>query len=303
MRALVLGGCGFIGSHLVDQLLLSGHSVRVFDRYPEKYRKPVPGVDYSFGDFRDTSAIMESLVDVDCVFHLISTTFPKTAEVDPLGDVRDNVLPTLGLLDAMGKLGVRRLLYLSSGGTVYGQSEVVPTPETHPLRPMNAYGIVKVTIEHYIELYRRTRDLHPIIIRPSNPYGPRQAHVGVQGVVTTFLNRVARKEPIEVWGDGSVVRDYLYVEDLAQLCVRAAASDKTGAYNGGSGTGTTLREIIHQIEQVTGTSLNPVFKPARPIDVPVSILDMGLVARDFDWRPRTGLQDGIRQSWDWLKTL
>jgi UDP-glucose 4-epimerase len=303
MRTLVLGGCGFIGSHIVDHLMAAGHSVRVFDRYPEKYRPPVSGVEYSFGDFRDTMALIEALVDVEMVFHLVSATFPGTAELDPQADVRDNVLSTLGLLDAMAKFGVHRLLYLSSGGTVYGIPDVVPTPESHPLRPVNSYGIVKATIEHYIALYQRSRGLQPIIIRPSNPYGPRQGHVGVQGVVTTFLNRVARGEPIEVWGDGTVVRDYLYVEDLARLCVMAAQSGKTGVYNGGSGQGTALREIITHIERATGKDLNPVFKPARPVDVPRSILDMALTETTFDWRPETGLQEGIRRSWDWLKAF
>ena len=303
MKTLVLGGCGFIGSHIVDQLVASGHSVRVIDRYPEKYREPVRGVDYNFGDFRDTMALIEALVDVELVFHLVSATFPGTAELDPQADVRDNILPTLSLLDAMAKFGVHRLLYLSSGGTVYGIPNTVPTPETHPLRPINSYGIVKVTIEHYIELYRRTRRLLPIIIRPSNPYGPRQGHVGVQGVITTFLNRIARNEPIEVWGDGSVVRDYLYVEDLARLCVTAADSGKVGVYNGGSGQGTSVREIITYIEQATGRILNPVFKQARPVDVPNSVLDMSVVMKKFGWRSETRLQDGISRSWEWLGTL
>lgn len=302
MKTLVLGGCGFIGSYIVDQLVAAGHSVRVFDRYPERFRPPVQGVDYTFGDFRDSMTLIEALVDVDVVYHLVSATFPGTAELDPQGDVRDNVLPTLRLMDAMEKYGVNRLLYLSSGGTVYGIPDTVPTPESHPLRPMNSYGIVKTAIEHYIELYRRTRGLRPVIIRPSNPYGPRQGHVGVQGVVTTFLNRVSRNEPIEIWGDGSVVRDYLYVDDLARLCVTAADSGKVGVYNGGSGQGTSLREIIEHIEQATGRPLNPVFKPARPVDVPRSVLDMSLVMDEFDWRWKTGLPEGIQKSWEWVSS-
>jgi UDP-glucose 4-epimerase len=300
MKTLVLGGCGFIGSHIVDQLVASGHSVRVFDRHPEKYRPAVNGVDYIFGDFRESMDLIEALVDVEVVYHLVSATFPGTAALDPQADVRDNIVPTLDLLDAMGKFGVSRLLYLSSGGTVYGIPETVPTPESHPLRPMNSYGIVKTTIEHYIGLYSRTRGIRPVIIRPSNPYGPRQGHVGVQGVITTFLNRVARNEPIEVWGDGSVVRDYLYVEDLARLCVVAADSGKVGIYNGGSGVGSSILEIIEHIEQATGRVLNPVFKPARPVDVPRSVLDMSLAMNEFEWRWTTELQNGIRQSWEWM---
>ncbi len=224
MRVLVIGGCGFIGSHIVDKLLSSGHSVRVFDRNPEKFRRQLKNVEYFFGDIKDRMAVIESLADVEVVMHLVSTTFPGTANLDPVADVRDNLLATLNLLDSMVQSGVSRLVYLSSGGTVYGIPDQIPTPESHPLRPINSYGIVKAAIENYIGLFQREKAISPIIIRPSNPFGPRQGHTGVQGVVTTFLNRILRKETIEIWGDGTVVRDYLYVDDLARLCVTAATS-------------------------------------------------------------------------------
>jgi len=303
MKALVLGGCGFIGSHIVDQLVASGHSVRVFDRAPEKYRPPVNGVDYVFGDFREPIDLIKALVDVEVVYHLVSATFPGTAALNPQADVRDNILPTLGLLDTMTRLGVSRLLYLSSGGTVYGVPDTVPTSESHPLRPINSYGIVKAATEHYLELYGRTHGLRPVIIRPSNPYGPRQSHVGIQGIITTFLHRLARNEPIEVWGDGSIVRDYIYVGDLAQLCLLAASSEKVGAYNCGSGQGTSIIEVIKSIELVTDRTVNAVFKSGRPVDAPKSILDISLAMDDFNWRFTKGLTEGISQSWKWIKSV
>ncbi len=301
MKVLVIGGCGFIGSHIVDRLLESGYSVRVFDRSPERFRSPLGGVEYTFGDIKDSMTIIEALQDVGMVMHLVSTTFPGTADLDPQADVRDNLLTTLNLLEAMVKFGVSRLVYLSSGGTVYGIPERVPTPETHPLRPINSYGIVKTAIEHYIEMFGRTRGLSPIIIRPSNPYGPRQGHTGVQGVVATFLNRILRQEPIEIWGDGSVVRDYLYVEDLARLCVTAAASGKAGIYNGGSGEGTSLNEIVERIQEVTGSDTKPLYKPGRMVDVPRSILDMSLVRKEFSWVPEVALTEGLGRTWDWVR--
>lgn len=300
MKVLVIGGCGFIGSHVVDALLRAGHGVRVFDRQAERFRPPLPGVDYRYGDFNDRMAVAEAVAGVDSVFHLVSTTFPGTANLDPKTDVRDNLIGTLQLIETMLGLDIPRLMFLSSGGTVYGIPEQVPIPETHPLRPINSYGIVKVAIEQYLEMYRRTRKLSPLIIRASNPFGSRQGHTGIQGVVSTFLNQIAAGEPIEIWGDGTVVRDFLDVRDLAQLCVIAGTSEREGVYNAGSGTGTSLIELLETIRRTTGREVAPRFRPGRPIDVPVSILDCSAAAQDFGWRTAIPLDQAIADMWQWL---
>ena len=301
MNLLVIGGSGFIGSHVVDRLLTHGHSVRVFDRQPERFRAPLTGVDYRFGEFADRMALVEALSGVDAVYHLLSTTVPGTADLDPATDVRDNLVGTINLLDSMQRLGVFRILFLSSGGTVYGIPDTIPIPETHALRPINSYGIVKATIEHYLEMYRRTRGLSPIIVRPSNPFGPRQAHSGVQGVISTFLRRILAGQPIEIWGDGSVVRDYLEVGDLAELCVRAGTSDREGAYNAGSGHGLSVNEVVEAVRNVTGADVKVIYKPARPVDVPRSVLNCSRAKSDFGWECKTGFDSGLRSTWDWLK--
>lgn len=300
MRVLVLGGCGFIGSHVVDALLAMNLNVRVLDRGPEKFRDPLDGVEYLFADFRDTGRLYEAMVDVDVVVHLISTTVPGTAALDPQADVRDNLLPAIAVLEAMLKLSVRNIVYFSSGGTVYGVPEVVPTPETHPLRPVNSYGIVKVAIESYVEMYARAHGMSATIIRPSNPYGPRQGHTGVQGVVTTFMNRLLSDEPITVWGDGSVVRDYIYVEDLAALCAAAVASGTSGVFNAASGVGLSINDVIQGLRDVTGRHLQVVYQPGRAIDVPRSILDIGAARTQLSWEPHVSFPDGLDRLWRWL---
>lgn len=299
MKILVIGGCGFIGSHVVDALLAAGHAVRVFDRQAERFRPPLPGVDYRFGDFGDRMAVAEAVAGVDAVFHLVSTTFPGTANLDPKTDVRDNLIGTLQLVETMLGLEIPRLLFLSSGGTVYGIPEQVPIPEDHPLRPINSYGIVKVAIENYLMMFQRTRGLHPVIVRASNPFGPRQGHTGIQGVVSTFLRQIAEGETIEIWGDGSVVRDYLDVRDLAEACVIAGTSAIDGIYNAGSGTGTSLIELLDAIRATTGHAVTPRFRPGRAIDVPVSILDCSAAERDFGWRARHSLTDLLAAAWAW----
>jgi UDP-glucose 4-epimerase len=301
MKVLVIGGCGFIGSHVVDKLLAHEHSVRVFDRRPERFRAPLSGVDYRFGEFADEMTLVEALSGVDAVYHLVSSTVPGTADLDPKTDVRDNLVGTINLLDSMQRLGLSRILFLSSGGTVYGIPEVVPILETHALRPINSYGIVKAAIEHYLEMYRRTRGFSPVIVRASNPFGPRQAHSGVQGVVSTFLRRILTDEPIEIWGDGTVVRDYLEVSDLAELCVRAGTSDREGAYNAGSGHGLSVNDVVEAVRKVTGANVKVIYKPARPVDVPRSVLDCSRAKNEFGWECETGFDSGLNNTWNWLK--
>ncbi len=301
MKVLVVGGSGFIGSHVVDRLLMHGHSVRVFDRQPERFRAPLPEVEYCLADFDDRMALIEAMSGVDVVYHLLSTTVPGTADLDPTTDVQDNLIGTINLLNSMERLGLSRILFLSSGGTVYGIPDTIPIPETHPLRPINSYGIVKATIEHYLDMYRRTRGVSPIVVRASNPFGPRQAHSGVQGVISTFLRRVLSGRSVEIWGDGTVVRDYLEVGDLAELCVRAGTSDREGAYNAGSGQGLSIAEIIEAVRRVTGADFKMVCKPARPIDVPRCVLDCSRAKHDFGWECTTAFDVGLRNTWNWLK--
>lgn len=300
MKALVIGGCGFIGSHVVDALLARGHSVRVFDRQFERFRQPLQTVEYTIGNFADQMAVAEALSGIDTVLHLVSTTVPGTGNLSPATDVRDNLIGTIQLLDLMVDTKVRRLVFLSSGGTVYGILDASSVTENHPLRPINSYGIVKVAIEHYLGMYRRVHGLESLIVRASNPYGPRQAHSGVQGVISTFLHRVHEGVPIEIWGDGSVVRDYLHVADLAAFCAIAAEGAGSGPFNVGSGEGTSLNEIIEIVRSVTGLDVSPTYKPGRPVDVPRSVLDITRAKTEFEWRPTVSLEQGVAQTWAWL---
>ncbi len=180
MRVLLIGGCGFIGSHLVDQLLAGGHKVRVLDQRSERYRGPLNGVDYVIGSFTDRITLFEALTGIEAVVHLASTTVPGTANLDPKKDVKDNLIGTIQLVETMLEMGITRVLFLSSGGTVYGPSNATAIPEDHSLLPINSYGIVKVAIERYLDMFARTCGLKPVVIRASksiwSPAGsPRRA--------------------------------------------------------------------------------------------------------------------------------
>ena len=301
MKVLVLGGCGFIGSHAVDALLARNHEVKILDRGLERFRAPLPQVTYFQGNFSDRMLLAEALADVEAVLHMVSTTFPGTANLDPRADVQDNLIGTLSLMDTMRSMGIMRLVYMSSGGTVYGQPEIEPIPEHHPLRPINSYGIVKVAIENYLWMYQHNFNFAPVAIRAANPFGPRQGHVGVQGVVSTFLRKALLKQPIEIWGDGEAVRDYLDVRDLADMCASVVDADFVGPVNAGSGVGRSLNELVTAISSITGQDLQPLYKPSRQVDISRSVLDVSLARERLNWSAKVDFPLALQEAWDWMK--
>jgi UDP-glucose 4-epimerase len=304
MKSLILGGNGFIGSHLVDRFLKNGHKVRIFDKYEERYRKPLPDVDYRFGDFGNRGLLAEALQGVDTVFHLISTSLPKTSNDDPAYDVQSNVIETLFLLEKCLEFGIKKIVYISSGGTIYGRPLHLPVSENSPHEPECSYGITKLTIEKYLALYRQLHGLEYVVIRPSNPYGSRQNPHGIQGAIPVFLGKVAKGEPIEIWGDGEVVRDYLYIEDLVDAICRAAfVSSPERIFNVGSGEGVSLNRLVSIIREVTGKEVQVNYTPARSFDVPAIFLDISRAHSLLRWQPVTMLEDGIRHTWEFIRSL
>jgi UDP-glucose 4-epimerase len=300
-KTLVIGGCGFIGSHVVDVLLAEGTPLRVLDRRPEPFRPPLAGVEYVFGDFSDSRVIYEALEGVEAVFHGASTTVPATSNLDPIADITGNLIATVRLLEILRNLNIRKLVYLSSGGTVYGVPQDSLVREDHPKNPINSYGIVKAAVENYIFMEQQLNGLEPVVLRPSNPYGPRQGHTGTQGIIGTYLWKLQRGESLEVWGDGAVVRDFIFVRDLATLCANALKSTQTGCFNAGSGQGHSVQDILKTVIQVTGLEADILYKKGRNYDVPKIVLDVHRAETAFSWRATTELEAGIRASWDWVR--
>jgi UDP-glucose 4-epimerase len=301
MNCLVLGGNGFIGSHLVDQLLAEGHKVRVFDKNEEYYRKPLASVDYQYGDFGNRGLLMEALANIDVVFHLISTTLPKTSNDDPAFDVQSNVIETLFLLEQCITQKVKKIIFISSGGTVYGNPSVLPIPENSPTEPECSYGITKLTIEKYLYLYRFLHGLDYCVLRLANAYGERQRPTATQGVIPVFLERALRNDEIVVWGDGSVIRDYVYVTDIASALLKALTySGDTKVFNIGSGEQYSLNEVIQLIEHVTGQPLKVKYTEGRSFDVPINVLDVSRAKSFLNWTPTVSLSEGIARMYAWM---
>jgi UDP-glucose 4-epimerase len=295
MRCLVTGGGGFLGSHLVERLAAGGHSVRVLEVRPAPRDAPA-GVEWLEGDFSHREVGASAVAGCEAVFHLASTTIPKTATDDPVFDVNTNVAGSIGLLQAAVKHRVKRMVFLSSGGTVYGIPREVPIAETHPTNPVSAYGIGKLAIEKYFAMYHHLHALSYCVLRLANPYGPRQRPEAAQGAVTAFVARVVRGEEIPIWGDGSVVRDYLYVADAVDAIVQALDAPYTGVVNVGSGAGLSLNEVVERIEATLGIKARRNYLPGRAFDVPANVLDNRLARDVLGWQPRTPFDEGVQET-------
>lgn len=304
MNILVLGGNGFIGSHLVDRLLVEGHFVRVFDKNDEHYRKPLQQVDYSLGEFGNRGLLSEALTDIDIVVHLISTTLPKTSNDDPVFDVQSNVIETLFLLEQCVTKKIKKVIFTSSGGTVYGTPQKLPVKEDNQTDPMCSYGICKLTIEKYLSLYKELYGLNYVVIRPSNPFGPRQNPYSIQGAIPVFLGKILKNEPIHIWGAGDIVRDFIYVEDLAEAICRTVICDTASSvFNIGSGEGQSLNQLLGVIRNVVGHEFAVKYSEHRKYDVPQIYLDINKATAELDWKPKTTLEQGIVNTWNFIRTL
>ena len=307
MKIAIFGGGGFIGSAIADRLLRDGHELRIFERpRVEPFRQFTDGgkVEWLTGDLMSLHDVSGAVEGVDVVMHLISTTLPKNSNDDMIYDVQSNLVATLQLLNAMVAQGVPKIIFISSGGTVYGNPVYLPIDENHPTDPRVSYGITKLAIEKYLLLYQYLHGLKVCILRVANPYGERQRVETAQGAVGVFLNKAIRKEPIEIWGDGSVKRDFIYIGDVAEAFARAVDySGSRNIFNISSGMGTSLNELIVTLEKVLGHEIVRDFRPARPFDVQVSVLSNSLALRELGWQPRVGLEEGISKTAVWMRNI
>lgn len=305
-RCLVLGGAGFMGSRLVELLVRDALPVRVFDLPGAAARRLAAvrsKVELVEGDFQKAREVAAAVEGCETVFHLIGTTVPSTANRDPAYDAETNLLATLRLLEACVRAQVKQVIFSSSGGTVYGEARRLPIPETHPTEPRSAYGISKLAIEKYLALFHRLHGLDYAVLRIANAYGPRLPVAGEQGVVGAFLKRLKHGEPIVIWGDGSVVRDYVYVEDVARA-FRAALGQRSPhrVFNVGTGRGTSLRELVALLERVTGRTAAVQGRDSSAADVPANVLDAALARQHLGWTPEVSLEDGLTRTWKWMES-
>jgi UDP-glucose 4-epimerase len=298
---VVIGAGGFLGTNLCRRLTSSGHQVRAFG-HRGRFPAALTGADWLQGDLSDRAAIAGAVQGAEVAFHLIHSTVPYSANLDMADDVRQNLLPTLAFLELARSAGVKRVVFLSSGGTIYGHPMQIPTEETAPTEPITAYGISKLAIEKYLALYQRLYGLDYRILRVANPFGPFQVAFKGQGLIAEIIRRAINRERIEVWGDGSVVRDFIFVDDVIDALEIAAGDDSDERiFNIGSGIGRSVREVLAVIEHSLASKLDVAWKGERSVDVPVSILSVKRARDKLGWSPKTAFESGIAKTIAWWK--
>ena len=290
-----------MGRPLVERLAADGCRVTVLDRDPGGRDPGDPGrgaaAELVVGDFGDPGAVGTALEGIDVLYHLACSTVPSTSAADPAADVQENVLGSVRLFRAAADRGVRKIVFPSSGGTVYGRARYLPIDESHPTEPIAVHGATKLAIERYLTVLARQGGYTATILRIANPYGPGQWRRRSQGVLGALLRAVATGEPVTIWGDGSVVRDYLALDDAVAALASARLRGDGEVVNVGSGRGRSIRELLEVVQRVTGRPVPVRWEGERSFDVPANVLDPGRAHRALGWAPETSLEEGVRAMW------
>ncbi len=299
MKALVVGGTGFLGSHLVDALLACGSEVRCLSRSGgpgllSALALGSPRLERWQGSLAEPEVLYRALEGMDVCFHLACSSLPHSSNLNPYDDVETNVLGSLALLEAARSHGLARLIFVSSGGTVYGIPQQVPIGEAHPTQPTCSYGITKLAIEKYLSLYERLHGLRSLVLRVANPYGEGQRPEAAQGAVAVFFGKAVRGETIQIWGDGSIVRDFVYVADVVEALLAAARYEGTErVFNIGSGIGLSLNDLLALLEEVLDRPVSREYQAGRSFDVPANVLCIDRARLELDWMPSVGFREGL----------
>jgi len=298
---LLIGGGGFLGTNLTDSLVKDGTQVINYSRsWLQKLESPL--VQYATAREDDPDQLARLVSQSSYVFHMAHGSSPTSSMQYMEEDLISSIRLSFTLMRYCEENDIP-LIYLSSGGAVYGRVHDIPTAETAPTLPISAYGAAKLTTERYLAIHAEHRNLKCRILRISNPFGPWQLGHSGQGVIGTWMNNIRTNKAIEIWGDGSVVRDYIFVSDVVDSMIRVAKyQGPEPIFNIGAGTGLSLNDIFQELQTLCGYTLRCDYRPAAPADVPISILDIQLATEHLELSPPTSFAAGLRQTWDWMQS-
>lgn len=307
MKILLLGAAGFIGTNLTIELAKKTEDeITLVDR-SKAFFKPIVSMDLKNVHILEADLTVDMdfdsiLKDQEVVYHLVSTTVPTTSNQHISQELVSNIIFSANLFEACIRCGVKKVVFVSSGGTVYGKEVDCPLKEKTATNPISSYGVQKITIEKLLYLYRYMYGLDYRIIRLANPYGPYQRPNGVLGAVTTFTYKALKGDEITVYGDGSVVRDFIYIDDAIRAIMKIVnGENKHRTFNLGCGYGTSIKQVLETIEKALGIKLNVSYLEGRKVDVPVNYLDISRYEKYYGALNPISLEDGIRKTADFMK--
>lgn len=303
MRILVTGGAGFIGSHIVDRLILEGHTVSVIDNLSTGKIENI-NQDAKFHKMDIVSPRIERVFKKErpeLICHHAAQMDVRRSVADPVNDAQTNIIGMLNLLENGLRYGTRRVIFASTGGAVYGEGGLYPTPESHPARPVSPYGISKLTGEHYLFYYNVTYGISYAALRYANVYGPRQDPFGEAGVVAIFTQKMLRNDQPVINGNGMQTRDYVYVDDVVDSVIAATYSDVSDIFNVGTGIETSVNELFRLLVEITGSSIREVYGPAKKGEQQRSCLSYDKIKKTLDWEPKVSFREGLTETVDFFR--
>jgi UDP-glucose 4-epimerase len=302
MKILITGGAGFIGSYVADAFIREGYKVLIVDNLSTGIEENIPrDADFVKCDIRERTLLEKVFSDFkpDMVNHHAAQINVRQSVEDPAFDAEVNIIGTLNLLELSIRHRIKRFIFASTGGAIYGEPERLPADETTPPMPISPYGASKYAVESYLGYYRAVYGLEYVALRYSNVYGPRQNPHGEAGVVAIFCSRIMSGKPCVIFGDGSQTRDYVFVEDVARANI-LGINAPVGKYNIGTEIETSVNELVMVMRRVSGRKFDVEYAPPRPGEVQRISLDTNLTKRVLGWSPKVNLEDGIRQTWMWF---
>ena len=299
VKVLVTGGAGFIGSWLVDRLVAEGHDAVVVDNlFSGDARQVHDKAAFYHLDIRDRQALngVLAIERPQIVSHHAGQVSVRRSVTDPAHDASVNVVGFLNVLEASLCHGVERIVFASSGGTVYGEQDTFPADEAHPLRPVSPYGVAKMACEHYLRCFHAMYVLPFVVLRYGNVYGPRQNPRGGSGMIALFVDRLLQGKPVHINGDGHQTRDFVYVDDVVEANMLAMHATDPEVFNVGTGVETAVNDVFDRLKRLVCSSVSPEHGPAEPGEQRRSVLNVDRIARQLDWQPRTALADGLART-------
>jgi len=303
MKTLITGGAGFIGSNLADELIKQGHRVVVLDNLSTGNKKNInPKAKFYKADICSKSVYkIFKKEKPEIVFHFAAQIDVRKSAKNPIKDAEINILGSLNIFENCRKNNIKKIIFASTGGAIYGEAEAIPTPEKYKEFPLSPYGIGKLTTEKYLNYYHKVFGLPLVALRFANVYGPRQNSKGEAGVVAIFCDKMMSNEQVVINGDGNQTRDFVFIDDVAKAAILAMESDKSGVFNIGTGKETNIKNIFRKIKELLKSDCQEIYDTKKAGEQQRSCLDYSKASKELNWQPKFDLNEGLEKTINWFK--